>query len=72
MKPKQKQTVFSSMTQAAVWLKVDSYDLYYAKDHGCPGFRGGHVYSKEVMPWLRRFWKRREKNPEAYEDYYGD
>jgi hypothetical protein len=43
---------FDSQAQAAAVLKLDIYQLREAKRQGCPAFRSGRVYGKELLSWL--------------------
>ena len=45
---------FDSLTAAAAGLKISKDVLLCAKNSGAPGFRGGRVYPRELLPWLGR------------------
>ena len=49
--PKQ-PAYFDSQAAAAAALKIDIDELREAKREGCPAFRSGRVYGKELVSWL--------------------
>ncbi len=49
--PKQ-PAYFDSQAATAAALKIDIDDIREAKREGCPAFRSGRVYGKELLKWL--------------------
>ena len=49
--PKQ-PAYFDSQAAAAATLKIEIDDIREAKREGCPAFRSGRVYGKELLSWL--------------------
>jgi len=49
--PKQ-PAYFDSQAAAAAALKIEIDDIREAKREGCPAFRSGRVYGKELLSWL--------------------
>src|SRR5205809_2886351 len=43
---------FDSQAAAAAALKVEIDEIRDAKREGCPAFRSGRVYGKELLSWL--------------------
>jgi len=51
--PKQ-PAYFDSQAAAAAALKVEIDEIRDAKREGCPAFRSGRVYGKELLNWLEK------------------
>ena len=49
--PKQ-PAYFDSQAAAAATLNIEIDDIREAKREGCPAFRSGRVYGKELLSWL--------------------
>ncbi len=49
--PKQ-PAYFDSQAAAAATLKIEIDEIREAKREGCPAFRSGRVYGKELLSWL--------------------
>ena len=49
--PKQ-PAYFDSQAAAAAALNIEIDDIREAKREGCPAFRSGRVYGKELLSWL--------------------
>src|SRR5947208_11349859 len=43
---------FDSQAAAAAALNIEIDDIREAKREGCPAFRSGRVYGKELLSWL--------------------
>lgn len=54
---------FDSQACAAASLGIDIYEIKAAKAEGCPAFRSGRVYKKELLAWLKE--KRRQEGSDA-------
>jgi hypothetical protein len=49
-----KTKIFDSLKQASAAMGVPLSVLKWAKANGCPGFRNGRIYHREVSAWLRK------------------
>ena len=45
---------YDSQAAAAAALNIDIYEIRVAKRQGCPAFRSGRVYRRELLDWLAK------------------